>query len=512
MTPRSTAKPLESLNTPAAYADLSHWREENVKVVHRKETSQMTLELLVSDDRLKLFARVVPQADCNAAREDEFLKEVSSIAPDDLIDRMVVWDIVSELRQGKGCDARRVARGVSPVPGRDGKLVWLVRRFSPGKTDDAEREFVDFFTLGLFENVAKGREIARVYKPTGGLAGKDVLGKPLSTKAGRAISPRFEKTIEARADDAQEAYTTLVAAVDGYVHDEGGKFSIREVLHISGNLDYSMGHIDFIGSVRIGGDVQKGFNIKARGKIEVLGAVLGDNVITSDSSVTIKGFHYGGEGSFLSAKGDYTVDACDKVTTEVGGNIFIAREARECALCSSSAVISPRAAFIGGSVWCVKGFEGRVVGNPAGVRTVIEIRNELEVTKEYRKLSDNIRKHAAAAAALELHIGPYLKNRNRVPLLRNQFKEKMVALLDKHDQVTKSLEHLKGLEKKMREGKPLESNARVNVREMANAGTVLTSGETILELKDSVAGPVCYKPSDDRSEWRQEAFMDLTVE
>lgn len=472
----------------------------------------MTLELLVSEDRLKLFARVIPQADCYSAKEEDFLNEVASIAPSELIDRMVVWDIVSELRHGNGCDARRVARGAAPVPGRDGKLVWLVRRFSPGKTDDPDREFVDFFTLGLFENVAKGREVARIYKPTGGISGKDVLGKPLSTKSGRAITPRFDKTIEPRTDDSEETYTTLVATVDGYVHDDGGKFSIYEVLHISGNLDYSMGHIDFIGSVRIGGDVQKGFNIKARGKIEVLGSVLGDNIITSDSSVTIKGFHYGGEGSGLSAKGDYTVDACEKVSTDVGGNVFIAREARECVLCSSSSVIAPRAAFIGGSVWCVKGFEGRVVGNTAGVKTVIEVCNELEVTKEYRKLNDNIRKHVAAAAALELHIGPYLKNRSRVPLLRDQFKEKMMALLDKHDQVQKSLEHLRGLEKKMREGKPLESNARVNVREVLHAGTVFTTGETNLEFKDSLPGPVSYKPSEDRRDWTQEAFVDLTVE
>ncbi len=483
-----------------------------MKVVHRKETNVMILELLVSDDRLKLFARVVPQAECNLAREDEFLKEVESIAPKDLIDRMVVWDIVSELRQGKGCEGRRVARGVAPVQGRDGKLVWLVRRFTPGKGEDADREFVDFFTLGLFENVAKGREVARIYKPTGGTPGMDVLGKPLSTKSGRAISPRFDKTIEPRADDAEEAYTTLVAAVDGYVHDEGGKFTIREVLHVTGNLDYSMGHIDFIGSVRIGGDVQKGFNIKARGKIEVLGSVLGDNVITSESSVTIKGFHYGGEGSSLSAKGDYTVDSAEKVSTDVGGNIFVAREARECALCSSSAVISPRAAFIGGTVWCVKGFEGRVVGNPAGVKTVIEIRNELEVTKEYRKLSENLRKHAAAGAALELHIGPYLKNRNRVPLLRNQFKEKMMALLDKYDQVQKSLEHLRGIEKRMREGKPLESSARVNIRETAHAGTALKTGETVLEFKDPQTGPISFRPSDDRSEWQQQEYVELTVE
>ena len=483
-----------------------------MKVVHRKESNTMIVELSVSDDRLKLFARVTPQQDCNTAREEDLLKEISSVVPPELIDRMVVWDIVSELRQGKGCEGRRVARGVSPVPGKDGKLVWLVRRFSPGKMEDAEREFVDFFTLGLFENVAKGREVARIYKPGQGTPGTDVFGKPISTKGGRALSPRFDKTIEPRVGDIDEPYITLLAAVDGYVHDEGGKFGIKDVLHISGNLDYSMGHIDLIGSVRIVGDIQKGFNVKARGGIEVLGSVLGDNVLTSESSISIKGFHYGGEGSFVSAKGDYSVDVAEKIATDIAGNIFIGREVRDCLLCSGSAVIAPRAAFIGGSVWCVKGFEGRVVGNELGVQTYIEIRNELEVTREYRKLSDNLKKHEAALAALTLHIGPYLKNRNRVPLLRAQFKEKMTALLDKYDQVEKSLERLQDLERKMREGKPLETNARVNVKEEIKAGVSLKSGEAVHAFKDPVRGPICFKPTDDRKEWKQEQFIDLTVE
>lgn len=483
-----------------------------MKVAHRAEKDAFIVELSISDDRLKLFAHITPKADFKAAREEDLLKEISAITPSDLIDRMVVWDIITELRQGKGCESRRVAKGVSPVPGKDGKLVWLVRRFSPGKIEDTEREFVDFFTLGLFENIAKGREVARIYKPTQGLAGRDVVGKLIPTRTGRPAGTRFDKTIEARVDDDQEAYTTLLAAIDGYVHDEGGKFTIRDVLNVSGNLDYGMGHVDFIGNVRVVGDIQKGFNVKARGSIEVLGSVLGENVLTSESSISIKGFHYGGPGSFLSAKGDYSVDTAEKISTEVGGNILVGREARDCSLHSSSAVIATRAAIIGGSVWCVKGFEGRIVGNEIGVKTDIELRNELEVTREYRKLSDNIQKHRAAAAALELHIGPYLKNRNRVPLLRNQFRDKMMMLLDKYDQVQKALEHLESLEKKMREGKPLELEARINVTEKAHAGTVFRTGDAMLELKDPVQGPASFKPTDDRKAWSTVPYEDLTKE
>ena len=480
-----------------------------MRVIHKAQNNAMILELSTSDDKLKLFARVTPQDGYATASEEDLKREILAVTPEELIDQRVLSDIIEELRRGNGCEARRVAKGTAPVSGRDGKLVWLVRRFSPGKAEDMEREFVDFFTLGLFENIAVGCEVARVYKPSTGITGKDVLGKPLSARAGKNLSLRFDKTIELRQVDTEEAYSTLVATIDGYVHEEGDKFGIKDTLNIPGNLDYSMGHLDFIGSVKIQGDIQKGFNIKARGTIEVLGSVFGDNILTSDSSITIKGFHYGGKASFLSAKGDYTADIAEKVSTEVGGNITIGREARDCSLHTSSAVFASHAKIIGGSVWCVNGFEGAAVGNGSGVKTEIELRNELEVTKEYRKLSENVQKHEAAAAALELHIGPYLKNRSRVPLLNNQFKIKITALLDKYDQVQKSLQVLHNSEKKLRDAKPIESSASVNVLETMYSGAVLKTGSSAFEIKDTLAGPLSFKPTEDRSSWSTEQFKAL---
>jgi hypothetical protein len=88
----------------------------------------------------------------------------------------------------------------------------------------------------------------------------------------------------------------------------------------------------------------------------------------------------------------------------------------------------------------------------------------------------------------------------------------MMMLLDKYDQVQKALEHLESLEKKMREGKPLELEARINVTEKAHAGTVFRTGDAMLELKDPVQGPASFKPTDDRKAWSTVPYQDLTKE
>jgi uncharacterized protein (DUF342 family) len=480
-----------------------------MRVVHRYQSEQMNLELSISDDKLKLFAKVAPQPKYYEASEAVLMEELLKITQEERVDRDVVKDIISQLHQERGCEGRRVAKGEAAILGRDGKVVWLVRRFREGAAIDSSRELADFYNLGLFENIEAGREAARVYKPTEGRPGVDVTGAPILSKAGKPAADRFDKTLEFKADEQRDDYQTLLAAVSGYAHEESGKVSIRETLVIAGNLDYEMGHIDFIGSVRVGGDVQKGFHIKARGDIEVAGSVLGENQLTSEGSITIRGFHQGGDGSILRAKNNYTVSVVQSVTADVGGNITIQREARDCSFRASAAVIAPQAAVVGGTIWCVKGFEGKVLGNAAGVRTTVELRNELEVTPEYRRVEESIKKHEVAIAALELHIGPYLQNRKRVPLLAAKFKMKITELLNKYDGVQASLTKLQDSIKRMRESKPMEESSRINILGMAYSGLVLNTTAAKFEFKEDKQGPLSFKPEPGGGEWASVSYEPL---
>lgn len=483
-----------------------------MRVVHKVQDTVKTIELSISDDRMKLFARVTPGTEYQSVTVDDFIAEISQIAPSELHEIGVIQDICEELRRGKGCDARRVARGREAEPGRDGKLVWLVRRFSSRKESAPEREFSDFFTLGLFENIEVGTEIARIYKPSDGKDGIDVQGKIIPGRAGKAFNAKFDKTVELKTDPERENYLSVVATVAGYVHEEGERFSVRDTMHISENLDWNMGHIDFVGHVKVMGDVQKGFHIKARGNIDIMGGVLGENVLASQGSISIKGFHLGSEKSTVAAKGDYSVGIAQGVSADVGGNIFITKEARDCNLRAGLGVFAANAAIVGGSVWCVKGIEAKFLGNEVGVQTIIELRNELEVTKEYRVLAETIKKHEAAAAALELHIGPYLKNRSRVPLLKTQFRLKIASLLDKYDHVVQSLEKLREREQQMRESKQIKDDARVNIVKRVYSGVELASGHVRLNLKEGVDGPVSYCRHAQHTEWSIEKFQALKRE
>lgn len=480
-----------------------------MRVIHKVEDEYKLLELSISDDKQKLFARVEPRAKYQAVSLDDIVKEIVTVSPSDLIEKDVVRDIAEELRKGRGCDTRRVAQGRLPADGRDGKIVWLARRFCAGSEGAEEREFSDFFTLGLFENIEAGAEIARIYKPAGGAFGVDVQGNEIASKAGKPVSMRWDRSIELRSDPQHENYSTAVALVAGYIHDEGLSVAVRDTLNVPGNLDWSFGHIDFVGHVKIGADVQKGFHIKARGNIDIRGGVIGENILTSQGSLTVKGYHLGVNSPAVTVGGDYMVSIAHGVSATVGGNAYIEREARDCSLNVGLAVVAPKASIVGGTIWCVRGLEAKTLGNEAGVTTIIEIKNELEVTKEYRTLATSIKKHEAAIAALELHIGPYLKNRKRVPLLKREFRVKISVLLQKYDGVVESLSRLREQERQMREAKPVQSDARISVSGIVHAGVVLASGDVRLEIKEDIAGPISFRRPDHQAQWVMEKFQSV---
>lgn len=487
-----------------------------MQVVHSFKDNTATVELSLSDDGMELFARVSPEPEHILVREATIVAALTSVTPRERLDMRVVREVVRQLKLGRTCEGCRVATGTAPTNGADGKVVWLVRRFNPTelrtvRTPAGEAAREDLHSRTVFENVVRGRELARVYKPTGGTDGATARGEPVPATPGKAATISFDKSITLSAGPAGSEYDLLISSLDGYVHEENGAYSVREQLVVPENLDYAVGHIDFIGSVKVVGDVNKGFHIKARGVIEVCGSVLGDNVLHSAAAVVIKGFHHGGEHGRVRCAGSYTVSVAQAVVTDLNGPVRIEREARDSTLATTDGVFAEQATIVGGRVLCVKGSQLGTVGTTVATTTILELKNEREVTAEYRAISDNIQKHIAAKAALELHIGPFLKNRPRIETLQEQFRKKIVNLLSKYDDVNTSLLQLQA---KLHEMQQIEhsSDARINIVKTAHAGTEFRSGDTVLRLTEDVSGPASFQLNSETAAWQQIDYKPFTEE
>ena len=160
------------------------------------------------------------------------------------------------------------ARGTPPVNAADGRVVDMFPRTQERKLTVDENNRVDYTNLNFIHNVEQGDVICRILPPTEGTPGRTVQNEAIPPKPGKSVSvPKGRNT------RLSEDGETLVASIAGHVEFSGRSFQVRPLLDIPGNVDFSVGNINFVGDVHIRGDICSGFTVRAMGNITVEGVV-----------------------------------------------------------------------------------------------------------------------------------------------------------------------------------------------------------------------------------------------
>lgn len=176
------------------------------------------------------------------------------------------------------------ARGKAAVQGKDGHIVDMFSRQPERKLVVDEFNRADYTAISSIQNAEEGDVICRIIAPTKGEGGKTVLGQELPTRDGRPAAP--PKGRNTALNDQGDA---LVATRTGHVEFNGRAFQVRPVMDIDGNVDYSTGHINFLGDAHVHGDVCTGFTVRAMGNITVDGVVEAAEVEAGGDLIMVKG-------------------------------------------------------------------------------------------------------------------------------------------------------------------------------------------------------------------------------
>lgn len=457
---------------------------------------RLTWSLKLSDDELKLFL------DCKflvteslPAYEELFAMLAPHISIAQL-DEAVLRDIVKLLHEGRSCEERRIAKGEEPSPGRDGKLVWLVKRFSQsGEMQADEKGFVDFLTLNRFDNITKGQSIARLYPPHDGKDGVNAVGKHMKSLPGKPLKLSLDRSVKIE-KHSSGAYEVLIAEENGYALEESGRISIRTVLEVKGDVDLKIGSLDFIGGIVISGDVQKGIMIKSQEDLLIGGNVQGENMLSSQKSLTVKGAHFGGERSGIFARDFYKVKLARLVSADVDGVVIVEKEAIECLISTRTFFDARSAKIIGGSYRVVTGAEIGQFGNDAGKHTEVVLCAEIEASREWVDLERSLQQHSEAIELLKLHLGHYAHQSKKIARLAPEHREKMMRLQTKLESLESSYLYQK---KKKSEFVAKAKDAvpgHVNITTLMHAGAVVKYGEHVFQVQESMKGPfsIMYDP------------------
>lgn len=310
-----------------------------------------------------------------------------------------------------------VARGRAPVPGEDAAVEYHELLQTPsGYPQIRDDGTADFFALNMVRNVQEGMVLATRRPPGKGQVGTDVLGRTLPAADGRDV--RLRAGTGARlSPDGQ----SVLAAMEGHASvDAQGEIRVSPVFVVEGDVDYSTGNIDFVGTVVIRGDLSPGFAVKAGQNVEVHGGVMG-GIIEAGGDVMVRYGIIGGGRGEVTAGGKVQCRFVEGGEIRAGTDVAVVEgilNARVSAVGKVS-VSGSRGSIIGGRIRARTEVSARVLGSPAGTPTEIqvgllpEVRIELEqVRRELRQVEARLNRAVQAATFLQEMAIPESEGRN----------------------------------------------------------------------------------------------------
>ncbi|MGM1045261.1 MAG: DUF342 domain-containing protein [Bacillota bacterium] len=275
-----------------------------------------------------------------------------------------------------------VAIGTEPVHGQNGRIELKIemgdqQSLRPLETDDGK---VDYKEVIRLNNVKKGQLIATRIPPTPGVPGTMVTGEEIPCKPGKEARFKIGKNVVVNPEQ-----TAMYAAIDGLLtKTEKGKINVFPVYEINGDVDYSIGNIDFVGTVVIRGNVLSGFRIKCAGDIRVTGFVEGAE-LDAEGSIDISGGIIGYNKGYVKAGQNVKSAFVQDGNVIVGADVTVSQSIMHSNIRAGQNVIcnGTKGLIVGGVIQAGEKVIARTIGNTMSTATVIEVgvlpelRNEL---------------------------------------------------------------------------------------------------------------------------------------
>ncbi|MDI6791659.1 MAG: FapA family protein [bacterium] len=331
----------------------------------------------------------------------------------------------------------QVAKGVQPTSGKDTVIEVKFKKDRTGLVQKADGNGkVDYRELGLIVNVSPGEVLAVKTPAVKGIPGKTVTGDEVRAKEGKDIPmPAGKNTL--LSEDGLE----LTAASPGNVVWTGSHIAVDTTYEVKGDVDMTVGNIDFVGDVVISGAVREGFVVKAGESIDIAGTVERATLSAGKDIRIQRGIVGCGEGS-IYAGGNITATFIEMGNIEARGDVVVTED------------IMHSNIDAGGSVFCFSGKRGRIMGGRirAGgevcakrIGSWVEVPTEIEsgidprVRQELMNLEEKVEKEKHDFDQLKLSIKTLSDQKKKAGALAADKEEALLQHLQTQNELMASL-------------------------------------------------------------------------
>ncbi len=348
----------------------------------------------------------------------------------------------------------QIAQGSPAQPGEDGFVDYHITVQEGGHPGRLRADgSIDYFDLNIIQNVKENDVLASLVPPKPGVPGYKVTGQeivPPKLKEARLPGGKNTKT--------NEAGTQLLAEINGQVTFEGGRINVLPIFQLRGDVDLSTGHINFLGSVIIEGNVAEGLQVKAGGDVVINGHLDAATVISEGDVTIMKGFRGKNKGS-IEAKGDLRVKFVENGTIDVRGDLFVGEAIMHSNVKAGGKVtVDGKGIIVGGCIHAGGDVDAKVVGSNLATRTEIKVGvdpllrdKEANKLNKHREMVDNLKKVEKAITLLAEQDAQGILNKARKDQLI-KLRETRVFLAQEEAKVAEELKTLKENIENMQKG------------------------------------------------------------
>ncbi|MDR2175450.1 MAG: FapA family protein [Synergistaceae bacterium] len=363
-----------------------------------------------------------------------------------------------------------VARGQPAKNGVHARIELLVDPDSiPKQIQEQEQDAqkVDHRSRSAFVNVRKGDTIAVKHPATEGENGMSVIGAVLEPVPGKDTSFPSGSGLEISEDGL-----TLSAAIDGRLLRKDGKLLVLPELEVPGDVDFSVGNIDFTGSVKIRGGVREGFSVIAAGDIEIKEVVEGAYIKSAGNIVILGGVRGMSKGQ-ITADGSIQLGFVDQAHIRSRGDIRVKNAILHSDVSAQNSVSvlgGQRSQIAGGKIQAGVEVVCQTLGSEMGTKTEVIVGVPPEQVERRKELQSLLTQRSEEFEKIELNLG-FLKKLEQVGKLDEEKRLMSVKLTQAKFKtqaaVTSMTKELAELEERLAHGK---SKGIVRVKDICYPG------------------------------------------
>lgn len=370
-----------------------------------------------------------------------------------------------------------LAKAKPQINGIDGKLIYHFDRSKNIKLADSEA--IDYKNLNWVKNIKQGDLLVEKIPGIPGKPGINIFGKVIPVKPIKEA-----KLPKGRGTYVEGAF--LKSEIDGQISEEGeSKISIIPVLTISGDVDYSTGNIEFVGSVVISKNVLTGFSVKASEDIIVEGLVE-DAILEAKRDVIVaKGIVASEEGEgHIYAGNDVRSKFIQNMKVRARGDVVINDyimlgdvEARGMVECTQG-----KGKIINGHIKSQKSIRANVIGGRYETHTNLEIGVFSDIAQQEKEFDNKIHDTESKKEQMEMALRAFMKKSESV---RSALRTKEQELRSGIETMRAQLNELESEKRKLVDEYSGITKGKIEALKELNPGVIVKMGKHIYVNKDS---------------------------